>query len=285
MMSKLKEIVSMIKEKLGAFIEKLKTDKKALVAFCVGAICLVVGLGGVIGILVEYIGSDTRHSKAESEFTSGGYDNLGKIEANEIEWYEFARVDIAALKEKYPDVVGWIMFENEKISYPIMQAADNSKYLTIGYDGTQQKAGSIFMDAINSANFVDGHTIIYGHNMQNKSMFGRLKYYKTNDDYYETHKYFQIFTETEILRYEIFFYQDVSVDSYIYQDRTISVATLANNMEHENMVDTDIEVVNGDRVITLSTCTQDDDKRFVVSAVLVDTYSLENDETTESSEE
>lgn len=278
-----KEVLNNMIEKMKIAVEKIKSDKKTLAMVCIGAILVCIGLGGTIYGLVEYFSADKKYSDLENQFLVSDEDNLGKIEANEIEWYELARVDIAALKESYPEVVGWIMFENEKISYPIMQA-DNVKYLTTSYDGTQSKPGSIFMDELNSPYFTDAHTLIYGHNMQNLSMFGRLKFYKTQDDYYETHKYFQIYTEDEILRYQIFFGQDIPATSYIYLDRTLSAGTLASLMRRESMIDNDIPIEDDDKIVTLSTCTAADDERFVVSAVLVDRYSLADDEKIESTE-
>ena len=44
-------------------------------------------------------------------------------------WYELASVDLKALQEQNPEVAGWIYFENEDISYPVMYSGDNEKYL------------------------------------------------------------------------------------------------------------------------------------------------------------
>ena len=269
--------------KIKDIIEKLKSDKKTLAVVCVGIICVCVGLFGVISALTEYLSADKKYADLENEFLVS-HNKLGKIETNEIEWYELARIDLNALKQSYPEVVGWIIFENEEISYPIMQA-DNVKYLTTSYDGTQSKPGSIFMDEANSSYFTDSHTLIYGHNMRNLSMFGRLKYYKTKDDYYESHKYFQIYTDDEILRYQIFYAQDISETSYIYMDKTLSAGTLASLMRKSSIIDNDIPISDGDKIVTLSTCTAEDDKRFVVSGVLVDRYSLLEEELIETTED
>lgn len=81
-------------------------------------------------------------------------------------------IDWEALKG-YP-VVGWIKMGNY-IDYPILQNDDNKYYLTHSYDGTYNANGSIFMNCNNNSDFMDRNTIIYGHNMRNKSMFGSIK--------------------------------------------------------------------------------------------------------------
>ena len=41
---------------------------------------------------------------------------------------------------------------------------------------------------MNTPDFQDYHTILYGHNMKNLSMFGSLKKYKT-EDFYKDHQF------------------------------------------------------------------------------------------------
>ena len=49
-------------------------------------------------------------------------------------------------------------------------------------------AGTIFIDENDGKDFNDNKTIIYGHNMRNLSMFGKLKYYRMQKGYYEDHQ-------------------------------------------------------------------------------------------------
>jgi len=90
-------------------------------------------------------------------------------------------VDFSGLKELNPDCIGWIRFENIDISYPIMQGEDNEYYLKHTFEGQAVTAASIFMDANNHADFSDQNTFIYGHNMKDKTMFGKLNNYKDEE--------------------------------------------------------------------------------------------------------
>lgn len=81
-------------------------------------------------------------------------------------------VDFDALKAINPDVVGWIYAPGTNINYPVVQGSDNTHYLTHLFDNTSNSSGSIFLDADATApGMVDQQTPLYGHHMNNRSMF------------------------------------------------------------------------------------------------------------------
>ncbi len=123
-----------------------------------------------------------------------------------IEWWEYAKVDLGKLSAEYPETVGWIWFEELDLSYPILQAQDNEKYLHTAYDGTESIAGAIFLDCNAAPDFSDSYSVIYGRNMRDLSMFGQLKLYETDKTFYEDHQYFLIYTGNKIYRYQIIEY-------------------------------------------------------------------------------
>lgn len=59
------------------------------------------------------------------------------------------------------------------------------------------------MDANNHADFSDQNTFIYGHNMKDKTMFGKLNNYK-DEEFYKENPYFYIYTPDYTYRYDIF---------------------------------------------------------------------------------
>ena len=84
-------------------------------------------------------------------------------------------VDFDALWKINPDVKGWIYLEALNITYPVVKGETNDDYIYTSVKGTANSGGSIFMDYRNSDSFLDPHTLIYGHNMKDGSMFGKLK--------------------------------------------------------------------------------------------------------------
>lgn len=77
------------------------------------------------------------------------------------------------LKKQYPGIVGWLSCPGTRLNYPIMQSSDNSYYLTHLADGTEDRHGAVFLDYRNTR-LAASHAIVYGHNMNDGSMFHSL---------------------------------------------------------------------------------------------------------------
>ena len=80
---------------------------------------------------------------------------------------------LEGLRERNPDIVGWITVPFTNIDYPIVQAKDNDYYLRRDLNGEYAQPGTIFMD-YRCPKDGSGYSIIYGHNMKSGSMFGAL---------------------------------------------------------------------------------------------------------------
>ncbi len=220
------------------------------------------------------LGTDGASTEDADSYVSSGQDWSTKAATI---WYEMVSVDISGLSKKYPDVVAWLYQEGDTtISYPVMYSGDNDTYIHTTYKGSYAYAGSIFMEGVNNPDFNDSHTILYGHNMRNGSMFGTLRYLQTKDNYIEDHGYFQIFLEDEIRRYQVFSYEIVEESSWLYTIPDLEseeYTTLLEKIRSKSEISTDVEVTNEDHILTLSTCYgSNTTRRFVVQAVWMDTY-------------
>ena len=126
--------------------------------------------------------------------------------------------------------------------------------------------------------FTDPNTLIYGHNMKNGSMFKTLHRYKDRK-FFEENRDVYIYQEGKILKYRIF-------AAYTYDDRHIMLSfdfedenifeiylnSILTNRGNGDNIDVDISVSTEDRIITLSTCTNNNQKqRYLVQAVLIST--------------
>jgi len=183
-------------------------------------------------------------------------------------------VDFKSLWDINPDIKGWIYQDVLEISYPIVQGADNNEYLYTSVKGTANKGGSIFMEALNHGDFSDPHTIIYGHNMKDGSMFGKLKklYDQELIDNLNTTLCFWIITPEGKFRYDVFSIHtvDAAGDTYtLFTEPCDEVGAYMNKMAKFTGVELPQRVYNSmDKVITLSTCTGNDQYRLVVQGVL-----------------
>lgn len=184
-------------------------------------------------------------------------------------------IDFEELQQVNGDIVGWLRIRALDISYPLVQGEDNDYYLHRTFEGEENIAGCLFVNCYNEADFTDQNTIIYGHNMKNGSMFGKLKQFREEETFKKS-KYFWIFTPDLIYQYRIFSASVVDKTGLTYQSSFIGdefqefINTAFENSEVEN---SDVEVTTEDRIVTLSTCTGDDSTRFVVMGKLAQIYA------------
>ncbi len=241
--------------------------------YALGGVVLLSAGYMVISHLVDYRKANRLYEKTSSEYvTVNEQEDLNGNEdedEREIDWKNLVDVDLINLREENEDIVGWLYFENVDISYPILYSEDDDTYLKKAYTGENLKAGSIFMEGLNNCNFDDVHTIIYGHNMKNLSMFGKLKYYLSEKDYLADHEYFQIITEQGKYRYEIISCKIVEDDDDIYTVYHYGgqefMSFVEDTILKDNKLSTSTDVNMSDHLITLSTCYGND--RLVVSAI------------------
>ena len=213
--------------------------------------------------------SDEEEESEVEENTKNGENK--KKKKNKKKKTPMISVDFATLKKKNPDIIAWLYIPYSDISYPLLQGSDNETYLHKAYDGQSSIFGSIFMDFRNHPDFSDQHTIIYGHNMKNGSMFGTLKQY-CDASFYKKNKNFYVLTEDGTYQYRVFSYHVADalgkVYTVFYEDEDAFQSYL-NLVVQSSYLDTGVDVSTDDKVITLSTCTGDDDSRFVVHGVRV----------------
>ena len=252
-------------------IKKINKRNNFIIIFSV--ILILVALYNIIDIMNDYRKSEDLYTKLNEEYI---FERSKEDKESSSKWYEDISVDFDSLKKINSDIVGWINFENNDISYPVLYSGDDDKYLRKSFDGEDATAGSIFVEGANNSDFEDKNTIIYGHNMRNLSMFGKLKKYTREQDYYDNNKYIQIITPNMYYRYEIFAYESVNEDSNVYQisfEDDAAIESYINKIRELSERQTDIDVSVDDKIITLSTCsTLSNHKRFVVHAVRVDEH-------------
>ncbi len=87
---------------------------------------------------------------------------------------------IQQVANHYESVIGWLEIPGV-LRYPVVQAADNTFFLTHDFQGRSSACGSIFMDFQNDCTPLNQNTVLYGHNMGRASnlMFSQLTRYKS----------------------------------------------------------------------------------------------------------
>lgn len=182
------------------------------------------------------------------------------------------KINLDALREYNDQVAGWIRIDGIKeVDYPIMQAEDNTYYLSHAWDGSENYTGAIFLECLNSIDFTDHNTIVYGHNMRDSSMFAMLHLYREQSSL-KNCPYVYIRTDEGVLRYEVFAAFYAPLESPIFGLSFNQEETKVKFLEYakENSeIQAPFEPELTDRILTLSTCTKsNNDMRWVVLARL-----------------
>lgn len=184
---------------------------------------------------------------------------------------ELANINLAALREENPDVVGWIRIPDTKIDYPLMQGEDNDFYLNHTWKKEPSSVGSIFLEWGSSPDLTDFNTIVYGHNMNNGAMFADLELFSLKK-FWQTHPYVYLRTDAGVYRYEIFAFYQAEVDSLTYAlnpQRDDTKEAFLKLAQESAWFDSGIRPALTDRFLTLSTCSGANyDYRYVVQARL-----------------
>ena len=71
------------------------------------------------------------------------------------------------------DYKGWLTIYGTQISEPVVQGETNETYLRTNINGEHAEAGTLFLDETTDLS-QDGNLIIYGHKMNDGTMFGTL---------------------------------------------------------------------------------------------------------------
>ena len=181
-------------------------------------------------------------------------------------------VDFKELKKINKDTVGWIRVEGTNINYPFVQTNNNDYYLTHQFDKKSNGGGWVFLDYRNNARDFDRNSIIYAHGRQNKTMFGSLKNILTSSWIKNKNNYVvKLSTETENTLWQVFsVYRIPTTDDYlqtIFSDND-EFLEFANMLKTRSQYDFGATIDENDKILTLSTCYNDDDK-VVLHAKLI----------------
>lgn len=198
--------------------------------------------------------------KKQKEKQENTFEDLTEIVEENLENQEERKIDINKLYEKNKDIVGWLKIDNTTINYPIMQNINNPNYyLHRDFYKNYSSYGTPYM--AEQCNLNSDNIVIYGHHMKNNKMFGELEKYKAKD-FYNDHKIITFTTLKKEYSYEIFavfkttvytkntfkYYENINFENKKMYDNFINIC------KDKSLYNTDIEIKDKEKLITLSTC-------------------------------
>lgn len=243
--------------------KKKPKKKRSKLSTAVFSIILTLAIGvflfsgiKLFSIWLQYKTAKDAYKDVDSLFTDG---------TGEWEW------DFSALFAQNPEAKGFI-YCKDVVSYPIVQAEDNDKYLYTMFNGEYNPAGSLFIDYRIKDGLEARNCVIYGHNMNDGSMFGKLEKYQDRE-FYDRHKEYDVYTPDHHYKYKVLSTFLTPVDGFVYTydfANDDEFVKFANQTISSSAYSTEHEPITADsKLITLSTCTWDSNEAYRYVVVLI----------------
>ena len=188
----------------------------------------------------------------------------------------------AKLYGENQDFVGYLSADGINLNLPVVQTDNDEVYLKKNFYGSTTKYGCPFVTHLNniSYNHLDMNTVIFGHHMNNGTIFGALDKYKSISGF----KSAPVITFNTIYKdYQWKVIAAFITNGYIKDDNnyifpyyftnlsaTYKMSAYLSELAQRSLYDTGVDVQPTDKLLTLSTCSHEfEDARFVVVARLV----------------
>ena len=187
----------------------------------------------------------------------------------------FMSVDFKDLLEKNNETVAWIKVNNTNVNYSVVQHNDNEYYLKHDFNKKYNMVGWVYGDYRADFKYFGTNTILYAHNMTNRTMFGSLawclkKSWYTNEE----NQYIKLSTPYSNTVWRIFSIYTIKPEVYYLK------TYFSSNEEHQDFLNTiskrtiydfnlDEELTTDDKILTLSTCSDDGTKRIVIHSKMI----------------
>lgn len=178
-----------------------------------------------------------------------------------------AEINPQALRVQNAEYAFWMYLPDSPIDYPVVHGTDNQYYLNHLFNGRRSANGTLFADWRNLPGFRDPNTLIYGHHMRNRSMFGCLDEYERTG-FYESHPYVLFIMDGKTMVMEIFAAYTTDRDDHCYEIGISAPEALERHVrlaKQKSAFPSEVQIKRGDRLVTLSTCAYAfEHARFVV---------------------
>lgn len=205
-----------------------------------------------------------------SEVSSSG-ENINEPSDKSDDYFDYIKMDMISadfneLKKKNSDTVGFIKVNGTNINYPVVQTKDNEYYLNHAFNKSKNSAGWVFADFRNDMKNFDKNTIIYAHGRLNNTMFGSLKNILNSKWFNNKNNYVIKFsTPYENTLWRVFSVYSIKAESYyITVDFDNDYKDFLKTIKNRSVKDFNTDVIESDKIITLSTCKDVDGKERVV---------------------
>lgn len=141
---------------------------------------------------------------------------MEKNESDREDPYLSRRIAFEKLQEENKDICAWILIPGTGLDMPVVCGKDDMYYLSHNAFREERIYGSIFAPSGTPENFSEQHSILYGHNMRDGSMFGGLKKYR-EESFWKENPWIYFYLPGEIWKCRIYSAQETDANSSVYR--------------------------------------------------------------------
>ncbi|MBR2079534.1 MAG: class B sortase, partial [Clostridia bacterium] len=234
----------------------------------------------VSGLIIDENENDPAKPEEDKELTPEQQWKKIKKEYPNVIFPEGMQVKYAKLYATNPEFVGYLSADGVNLNLPVVQSKDDRKYLEKNFYLQKTKYGCPFVTHLNNIDPLDQNTVIFGHHMNNGTIFGTLDAYKSIEGF----KKAPVITFNTL--YKDYKWKVIAAivtnaytkddNGYIFRYYFTQLSTQENfsaylsELSQRSLYDTGVDVLPTDKLLTLSTCSHEfTDARFVVIARLV----------------
>ncbi len=253
-------------EKVTQFSQISDLDESQKTLITTPVIDAVSNTSTTLKFVSESIPKSQATKKFQRSTTTTVMQNENTNVADESEAYIVEEVQ--ELPDNDTDDIGWLYLPDTNINYPVMYSGDNDFYLHRAFDGSYLYAGSIFMDGRCNLDFSGTVSILYGHHMNNGSMFADVEKFM-NAAYMQPHPYGWILISNATYCIQFFSAARVDPTDAIYATE-LSQAQRMALLKEKSSVWLETDVSESDKLLMMSTCsTAGKNLRVVVTGKLI----------------
>lgn len=246
-----------------------KIKEKELIPYMPAPIILAELADAVPEVPAEEIQAETEYAKPENiqNFPDITQETpVSEVPSENVQ--NELRETVREMQTAYPDTVGWLYIPDTLVNYPIMQGSDNNFYLHHAYDGSWLSSGSVFLDFRCESRFMNNLNVLYGHHMNNGSMFAGVCNFK-DYGYFQAHKYGWMITADDVYRIDFFSAAVTDCNDEIYSGFENTADRLSHIYDISAIYEP-TEISEQDRLVLLSTCSYEfENARTVLTGKLV----------------
>lgn len=234
---------------------------------------IVIMIVFIVGSYCAYCLWDNQQIFVEAENVQ---EDMIKLKPEIVEEEGEAKISFEELLVINPDVCAWLTLDGTKIDYPVLQGENNLEYINKDVYGDFALAGSIYLDSRCDKEYRSKYSLLYGHYMAQRRMFGDLELYK-DETFFDENNTGVLILPDRVYDLEIFCCMLVSEnDDYIFtpDNWEYSIDDLLSYAE-QNAMHLHKDILKNAReqkdtqILSMTTCSYEyEDARTIVLAVM-----------------